>query len=250
MKNAFVLIPARSGSTRVKNKNMREIEGKPLLAHTIESALQAKVGRVVVSTNSAEIAETARKYGAETPFLRPDDLAQANSSSISCIFHCLEWLRDNEGKDSLPEFLVLRPPTNPFVKPQTITEMVLRISGFPQFNSIVTVAEAMTHPYEICKVDDGNKKLQIGVIEYMGKNVLDFERSQDRPLAYVSSPGCRISRVSWYFDLLKKGITPKRTFDFENSCFYKIPKQEAVDIDDEMDFLIAEKMAETLLRES
>ncbi|MEE8114856.1 MAG: acylneuraminate cytidylyltransferase, partial [Nitrososphaerales archaeon] len=94
MASHLILIPARSGSTRVHNKNLRNLGGKPLLSYAIESAVAVKEllqARVIVSTDSEEIAAVARQYGAETPFLRPKELSRSEASSLSVVLHALDW---------------------------------------------------------------------------------------------------------------------------------------------------------------
>jgi CMP-N-acetylneuraminic acid synthetase len=85
-RSRLILNPARAGSTRVPNKNVRQLCGKPLLGHVIDAAIRANCARVIVSTNSEEIAAVAKKFNAEVPFLRLSNLA-ATSTSLSTILH-------------------------------------------------------------------------------------------------------------------------------------------------------------------
>ena len=92
-KNIIALIPARGGSQRVKNKNIRQLSNKPLIGYTIESALKAKnIDRVIVSTDNHEIAKIALEYGAEVPFLRPEKFATADSTEFDFHNHTLQSL--------------------------------------------------------------------------------------------------------------------------------------------------------------
>ena len=93
--NNLILIPARSGSTRVRNKNIRLLGGKPLIAYAIEEALRSKSGRVIVSTNSSQIADISLQYGAEVPFFRPEELSAETASSLSALLHALIWFKEN-----------------------------------------------------------------------------------------------------------------------------------------------------------
>src|SRR4029079_11943565 len=93
--SAIALIPARSGSERVKDKNIRPLAGHPLLAYAIATARQSGIfERVVCSTDSGKIAEVAQRYGADVPFLRPQELATATSPDIEWITHALDQLDD------------------------------------------------------------------------------------------------------------------------------------------------------------
>lgn len=242
MSECLILIPARSGSTRVKNKNIRPLAGKPLVGHVIEAAVQAKQARVLVSTNDEEIAAVARKHGAEVPFLRPDSMAQAESSAISAILHCLDWLKTNENWQ--PDLLAFCPPTNPFLRPQTIIEMKERLDTTPDVRSIVTIAAPQTHPFRIVSLEQ-NGKITNGICDIDGKNINDIDRTQDWPEVWEGCPTCRMSRVSYFlelFDIFREGMMVK-TYDVQSSLGYKIDRIEAVDIDDEQDFLVAEALS-------
>jgi CMP-N-acetylneuraminic acid synthetase len=105
------LIPARSGSRRVKNKNIRLLVSKPLIAYTIESALKCKsIDRVIVSTDSPLIAKIAKKYGAEVPFLRPASISKSHSTEYEFHSHLLDELSN---KKYFPEYIVNLYPTCP-----------------------------------------------------------------------------------------------------------------------------------------
>ena len=233
----LILIPARSGSTRVINKNIRDLGGKSLVTHTIESSLDSTSGRVVVSTNSEEISAIARLSGAEVPFLRPDELSTAEASSLSVIYHALDWFRDNE--QWVPDLVMFRPPTNPFLPANTMRKMVEMINKNPDVNSIVTITEASTHPFKIIH-EQPDGRLKNGVITIEGKTINDIERSQDWPEVWEGCPACRITRTS-YFIQDRNGHSHK-TYDVDNFIGFKISNEEACDIDNPLDFLIAESI--------
>ncbi|MDH5021366.1 acylneuraminate cytidylyltransferase family protein [Halobacterium rubrum] len=105
------LIPARGGSSRVERKNIREVGGEPLIAHTIEQAQKSEtLTRTVVSTDDEEIASVAREYGGDTPFIRPAELATDTASSAAVVTHALNWLKDH-GEEF--ETVCLLQPTSP-----------------------------------------------------------------------------------------------------------------------------------------
>jgi CMP-N-acetylneuraminic acid synthetase len=92
-KTFLALIPARSGSVRLPRKNLRDLNGRPLIAWSIEAALKSKyIDRVVVSTDDSEIAETSKRFGADVPFLRPPELATKDAKSIDVVIHALRHL--------------------------------------------------------------------------------------------------------------------------------------------------------------
>ena len=96
-KSALAIIPARAGSKRIPNKNIKKFSGKPLIVHTIEHALAASyIDRVIVDTDSEEIAKIARENGAEVPFLRPAELAQDGSQVVDNIIYTLNKLKEDD----------------------------------------------------------------------------------------------------------------------------------------------------------
>ena len=99
--NILAVIPARSGSKSVKNKNIRLIDGKPMLAYSIEHALKSRlINRVILSTDSEKYAEIGRQFGAEVPFIRPAEFATDTSLDIDVFRHALLWLKENENYEA------------------------------------------------------------------------------------------------------------------------------------------------------
>src|SRR5512136_3026677 len=113
MAEVLALIPARGGSKSIPRKNIRLFAGRPLIAYSIAAGLAAEtVTRLIVSTDDEEIAQIARKYGAETPFLRPTEISQDNTPDLPVFQHTLTWLADQEAY--APEIVVQLRPTSPF----------------------------------------------------------------------------------------------------------------------------------------
>jgi len=138
---AVAFVPARSGSERVPGKNVRLLAGHPLLAYAIETALQSGVfARVVVSTDSEEIAEIARWYGAEVPFLRPSEFATATSPDIEWLSFTLE--RVGERYDL---FAIVR-ATNPFRGPDVVRRGLEQLLATPEADSLRAVERVKQHP--------------------------------------------------------------------------------------------------------
>jgi len=122
----LALIPARSGSKRVPNKNIRRLAGKPLIVYTIEAALKSKrINRVIVSTDSQQIASIAKEHGAEIPFIRPKEISQSNSTEMEFFNHALNWLQDHEKYE--PDLIVLLYPTSPLRKVESIDSAIEEI---------------------------------------------------------------------------------------------------------------------------
>jgi N-acylneuraminate cytidylyltransferase len=112
MKNIIAIIPARSGSKSVADKNIKILSGYPLIAYSIAVAKLCKnIDRVIVSTDSQKYAEIAKKYGAEVPFIRPSKFSKDTSTDKDFLIHAMEWIEENEG--TLPEYWVHLRPTTP-----------------------------------------------------------------------------------------------------------------------------------------
>ena len=110
MTNIVAIIPARSGSKSLADKNIKDLSGHPLIAYSIAVAKMSKtIDRVIVSTNSQEYADIAKQYGAEVPFIRPDEFSTATDKDF--LVHAMNWLEENEG--STPEYWVHLRPTTP-----------------------------------------------------------------------------------------------------------------------------------------
>lgn len=141
MPTAIALIPARSGSERVPQKNIRRLARHPLIAYAIASARQAGIfERVVCSTDSTEIAEVASRYGAEVPFLRPAELATATSPDI-------EWLTDTlERLDTRYDLFAIVRATNPFRGPDVLRRGLEQLLATPEADSIRAVELVKQHP--------------------------------------------------------------------------------------------------------
>ena len=138
---AVAFVPARAGSERVPQKNVRPLAGHPLLAYAIETALQSGVfGRVVVSTDSEDIAAIARWYGAEVPFLRPPEYATAISPDIEWLTFTLESL-----DESYDLFAIVR-ATNPFRGPGAVRRGLEQLLATPEADSLRAVELVKQHP--------------------------------------------------------------------------------------------------------
>ena len=114
MNSLTILIPARSGSTRIKNKNLKKIGNSSLLEKKIKIAKAIKIGKVVVSTNSKKIAQISKSLGAEIPFIRPKKYSTAKASTAATILHYLRHLKKK--REKIPTYLAILPVTNPFLK--------------------------------------------------------------------------------------------------------------------------------------
>ena len=154
MHEVLALIPARGGSKAIPRKNLIAVGGLPLIAHSIRHALASRlINRVIVSTEDAEIADVAVRYGAEVPFVRPDAFAQDASTDLEVFQHALEWLRGHEGYE--PEAIVHLRPTGPVRRVALIDEAIDRLLADPAADSIRSVSVALQTPYKMWRIESG-----------------------------------------------------------------------------------------------
>ncbi len=223
--NIVAFIFARGGSKGLPGKNIRLFGGKPLIAWSIEQAKAvSRIRRVIVSTDSAEIAEVAMKYGAEVPFIRPAHLATDDAPEWLAWRHALEYVREEEGQ--WPDAMVSVPVTAPL---RQAVDLENCLDAFVRggVDMVITVCEARRNPYfNMVKMNhDGTVGLVIPTV-----NV--FARRQDVPVvfdmttvAYVTNPA---------FVLKHDAIFNGRVRAVE------VPVERSIDIDTIIDFQVAE----------
>ncbi|HMN60440.1 MAG TPA: acylneuraminate cytidylyltransferase [Anaerolinea sp.] len=148
----LAIIPARGGSKGIPRKNIKVFAGHPLIAYSIQAGLQARgVSRVIVSTDDEEIAAVARAYGAETPFLRPAELAEDRTLDLPVFQHALDWLAEHEGYR--PEALVQLRPTSPVRPPDLVDQAVETLLAHPEADSVRGVVPAGQNPHKMWRID-------------------------------------------------------------------------------------------------
>lgn len=158
MHKIVAVIPARSGSKSVINKNIREICGQPLVAYSIlDGIMSKKIEETYVSTDCPDIARISMKYGAEVPFLRPEKYAQDTSPDIEFVKHFLEWYDERYSK--YPEYIVHLRPTTPFRDLKLIDEAIKLIKKNPEATSLVSVEE-FSEVYKSFSIPKDSKYLE------------------------------------------------------------------------------------------
>ena len=154
----LALIPARGGSKGIPRKNIRLFAGQPLIAYSIAAGLQAKgVTRVIVTTDDEEIAEVARGCGAETPFLRPTELAQDGTLDLPVFQHALNWLAQHE--DYHPQAVVHLRPTTPIRPPDLVDRSVSLLLAHPEADSVRGITPAHQNPFKMWLMDEEDKPI-------------------------------------------------------------------------------------------
>jgi N-acylneuraminate cytidylyltransferase len=151
----LVLIPARGGSKGIARKNIRLYAGFPLIAYSIAAALQAEtVTRVIVSTDDPEIAEVARTYGAEVPFMRPAELAADRTTDLPVFQHALNWLTNHEKYN--PQIVLHLHATSP-VRPQGFIDQAVRLLlEHPEAECVRSVVSPGQNPYKMWQIEPGS----------------------------------------------------------------------------------------------
>jgi CMP-N,N'-diacetyllegionaminic acid synthase len=224
-KKVLCIIPARGGSKRLPRKNILDFSGKPLIAWTVEQALSLEaIDRVVVSTDDAEIADCAREYRADVPFIRPPELASDSAGTIDVLLHVVEKLEKNES--CFFDILLLLPVTAPLRRSEDI-EKCLSMLLENGADNVFSVVKTTQNPYfNMVEIDPGNKV----VLAKAGK----FDSMQSAPSVFVING----SVYAWRVEALKRD----KKLITENTGVYIMPKERSVDIDDMMDFSLAESI--------
>jgi N-acylneuraminate cytidylyltransferase len=220
---AFIF--ARGGSKGLPGKNIRPLGGKPLIAWSIEHAHAVKrIQRVIVSTDSEEIAAVARDYGAEVPFLRPTELAQDDSPEWFAWRHALNYVRETTG--TLPEVMVSVPPTAPLRLPIDI-ENCLDEYERGDADMVITVTDAHRSPYFNMVKENPD-----GTVELVIPSQSAFARRQDVPQVYDMTTVAYVVRPEFVMT---------HTAHFEGRVrAVQVPTERSIDIDTLLDFQIAE----------
>jgi len=219
--NIIALIPARGGSKGIPRKNIRLLAGKPMIAYTIEAALKSRyIDRAVVSTEDDEIAEISKRYGAEV-IERPEDLAKDETPTIDVIFQVLEVLRTENYN---PNIVVLLQPTSPLRKAEDI-DNAIELFVNDSCESVVSVCEVEHSPYWSFKIED---KYLNPVFE---RKYLKMKR-QDLPKVYMPNGAIYVSTP--------EVLCKYESFYHSKTIPYTMPPERSIDIDNEIDFMLAE----------
>lgn len=222
-KKVLAVIPARGGSKRLPGKNIKLLSGKPLIAWTIEAAVNSKrVDRVVVSTDAEDIAAVARAFGAEVPCMRPADLSGDHASTDSAIFHALGSVGE------VFDIVVILQPTSPLRTAEDIDNALTRLTDTGA-KGVVSVCECEHPPLWSNTLPDDN-----AMGDFLRPSVLG-KRSQDLPQYY------RLNGCFYAFDVEAYSLR-KGTFYSDDVKAYIMPSERSVDIDTQIDFCFAEAL--------
>lgn len=190
-KNIIALIPARGGSKSIPKKNIMDLSGFPLIAYSIAAARLSKfISRVIVSTDSQEIAKVSKFYGAEVPFVRPKRYATDNARDIGLVKHTIKWLKRNEG--FCPDYLVFLRPTTPLRDIKVTDKAILEMTRDRKATALRSGHKFESSAYKLFRKRNG-------YAEFFGKE--DFKRD----LEYQDLPRQKLPityKTNGYVDIL------------------------------------------------
>lgn len=225
------LIPAREGSKRVSGKNIRLLGGHPLIAYTISSAIESGIfSKVIVSTNSNEIAAIAKKYGAEVPFLRPEEYASDLSPDIEWIAYTMNKLE--EMNYDYQCFSILR-PTSPFRKPETIQRAWAEFLLGKKADSIRAVEKCTQHPGKMWIIEEEFMKPLLASPDDQPWHSMPY---QALPEVYVQNASLEIA---W-----SKTVSGLGTIAGNRIKHFITTGYEGFDINNHLDWEMAERLVE------
>lgn len=229
MGSVLAIIPARGGSKGVPRKNIRLVGGKPLLAHTVETAIQARhlLHRIIVSTDDQETADIALNYGAEVPFLRPSALAGDHVPTLPVMQHAVRFVEEQDGRPL--DWVLLLQPTVPFRLVSDL-EAALALAEAGGCDSVISVVQVLsTHPILMKRIEDG-RLLPFCVEEKEGTRRQDYE-----PAAFMRNGAIYLTR--------REILMEKHSIWGETIRPYIMPPERSFNIDSELDLRLADILA-------
>jgi len=234
MEKILTIIPARSGSKGVSRKNIKELNGKPLLAWSIEQSKETKYYKkgnmkVVVSTDSEEYKQIALKWGAEVPFLRPKEISQDLSTDYEFISHAINWLKINE--KYIPDLILHLRPTQPHRKVEDIDKCLkIFIENINDFDSLRTVIPFEKSPYKMYTIQNNTLNPLFNEVNSI-KEPFNQCR-QILPKAYLHNG---------YIDIYKTSVIKNGILSGKKIYPYIMSKKDTIDIDTGEDWKKAEE---------
>jgi|TARA_B110000902_G_scaffold130855_1_gene152187 CMP-N,N'-diacetyllegionaminic acid synthase len=217
----LVVIPARSGSKGLPDKNIKVLNGKPLIHYSIEVAQQIFNNEdICVSTDSDKYIKVAEKTGLRIPFVRPETLSTDNATTQDVLLHCLDFY---EQKGVFYDYILLLQPTSPFREKKHLEDILMENNE--DCDMIVSVKETDSNPYYVLLEEN-----EEGYLKKLMKG--EFTRRQDCPKVYEYNGSMYLIRVS--------SMKEKLISSFTKIKKYEMHSKYSLDIDSEIDFKLAE----------
>lgn len=237
--NILGVVGARSGSKSIPHKNIKLLLDKPLMAWIIEAAKQSKyITRLILSTDSEEYAAIGRQYGVQTPFLRPAEFANDSASDIDFLTHAVTWLENN--KNWKADIILRLPPTTPLCTAANIDACIELLINDPEATSSRTITSAPKHPYKLWITKDNQ------LLPFIPKEMTGFSEPSNMPRQSYPPAFAHVDVIAVRYDTLMRDhlLTGKKVL------FHKLDKKDAIDIDTENDFLLAEILLKNRLSQN
>ncbi len=216
----LAVIPARSGSKKVVNKNIRLINGIPLFAYSILHAHHSDlINRIIVSTDSIKYRNIAKKYNAEVPFLRPDNISGDYSTDFEVFKHLLSWLKKNE--NYVPDILVHLRPTYPYRKAEDI-DLMIKMLIENDVDAVRSIAPAKENPFKMWLLEENN------TIKPLISKVYKINEPYNSPRQLLPTPYIQNASIDvlWSKTVLVKGsMTGKKILGYVMNHNYDIDNE-------------------------
>jgi N-acylneuraminate cytidylyltransferase len=233
MTEVLAIIPARAGSKGLPGKNTRQLAGHPLISYSIAAGIQAKlVNRVICSTDSQEIADIARQYGAEVPILRPAELASDDSPDIDAFQHLIGELKRRE--NYRPDIIVQLRPTSPIRQPGQVDEGIRLLIDNPETDSVRGVTSSPATPYKMWRIAD---------------DILTPLLSLEGVPEPFNLPRQALPEVYWQtgtLDIMRTSVIESGSMTGYEIRPYIVEQEHAVDIDHLESFIRAERVISSI----
>lgn len=224
--NILGLIPARGGSKQVPQKNIRMLQGKPLIAYTLEAvqSVQTLFYRTIVSTDNEEIAQVARQFGGDVPFLRPSELAQDKSPTVPLVQHAILEI---ESSDQIKlDWVMLLQPTTPFRRSEHIYQAI-QLAQSHQCDSVISLKQVFSeHPILMKKIENDR------VLPYCIEEQEGTRRQDYNPPAYMRNGAIYLTK--------RDTVLHDNSLWGKSICPLIMDEESSINIDSMLDFAIAE----------
>jgi len=225
MSETIAIIPARSGSKSVPEKNIALLGGRPLIAYSIKAAILAKnIDRVIVSTDSERYAKIAREYGAEVPFMRPVEISGDMSTDFEFFKHTLDWFLDSEG--AIPKYMVHLRPTTPLRDKHMIETAIEAIKESNCATALRSVHEMTESAFKAFELEDG-------YLKSLGSGSFHLDDANKPRQAFKTT-----YEANGYVDVIQSNyVLEKRRIHGDRVLAYVTPFIAEVDTPEDLDYL-------------
>lgn len=228
----LAIIPARGGSKSIPKKNIKLLYGKPLIVWTIEEAKKSRrLTRAIVSTDDEEIADIAKQYNAEVPFLRPKEISGDFSTDIEFLLHALDFLKAREKYE--PDIVVRLPPTSPLRTSAHIDEGIETLLAHPEADAVRPITEAQKHPYKMWKIGDDSRFLE----PFLSKEMTGMDEPYNGPRQLLP----KVFIHTGALDIMRtRTIREMKSTSGKKLAYFFMNPEDSVNIDQPVDFELAE----------